>query len=62
MSLDTYNNETLGNGSPSALDAQNDKVKTAINVLEAEAEHEGNEFDAELLDAAARKLKAEVLH
>ena len=58
MTLHDY--EFTEDTSPRALDAQNEKIETAINVLKAEANSRKPSMVAELFDAAAEALQHEV--
>jgi len=54
-------NEQISQASPSILDAQNEDVNTAIQVLEKEAESLKPSMEKEMLEATVKFLRTEVL-
>jgi len=56
-----YNQDEMAMASPSVFDAQNNDVKTAINVLKSEADSLNPSMEKELLEAAQKLLETEVL-
>jgi len=56
-----YNQDEMEIASPSVFDAQKDDVKTAIEVLRAEADSMNPSMEKELLEAAQKLLETEVL-
>lgn len=61
MSLQDYNLDEMQNASPSIFDAQNEDVKTAINVLRSEADKLNPSWDKKNLKTSADWLENEVL-
>ncbi|AFH22353.1 hypothetical protein OSG_eHP23_00120 [environmental Halophage eHP-23] len=61
QTMQDFPTEQMADASPSALDAYNGDVKTAIKVLEEEAKAADSEWMTEELEAVAEYFQTEVL-